>query len=477
MSKWLIIVFILCSLKGFCGANFDVGTGSGTTIVNSMTGHARGDTANIIAGTYTGGTFSNLFGIYIRQKNLGLVVYTGTVNMFADSGVYFGGSLGDSIVFSHITGSAINNNTSTVGQGWVDVELRYMKFIKGTASCIDQAGNMRYVQGNNASYHWLRVKIHDTYEDSCIHFIQGSFGNTGDVLGPPDWDREFQWYNWVSEASQATGNGSARGMEFFGICTHCRFHDYKQTMDNTEGPEGDIGIFEINGWAVVYNGYKNGGPGYHWRSNGPIQEDNDPGRDTGYNLIKVNSTGYGVIAMQQDSTQSVAGKWHGTGGTFYNLTIGNNTECCGYWGPLVNNGNCPPYENYFCGNGVAVNNQTNGKNKTWVNLGGSPGWASIGTDTLVTPQQAYASFTAAGYDTTTVLLTNASGSFAKYIPLVNSPVRNKGQNLGAIFSLDIYGVQRSGIAGLTWDPGATQYPFASTCNCHIRVTSKSNIVK
>jgi hypothetical protein len=433
-----------------------------------MSGHNRGDTANITAGTYTGGSLNNLFGIYIRPLNAGAVIFTGTLNMFADSGCRFGGSLGDSIVFFHVSGFAINNNTSTVGQGWTDMEFAYIKFVGGTSSCIDGSGNMRYVQGNNASYHWLRVNMHNILEDSTQHLIQGSFGNTGDPSGPPDWDRQLTIAYCVSHAQQATGGGSNSGLEYLGICTHCYFHDFTQTMDNTEGPEGDIGIFRINGWAVVRNIYKNGGPGYDFRSDGPIQEDNDPGRDTCANLIKVNSTGYGVVGIDWDTTRSVAGKWHGTGASLYGLTIGNDAECCGYWGPVVNNGNCPPYDNYFCGNVVAVNNQTNGKNKTYYNLGGSPGWASIGTDTLATPQQAFASFTAAGFDTTTVYTTNVSGSYPKYLPLVGSPVRNKGQYIGPLFITDLYDVARSPNAGLTWDPGATTYPFLSFCSCIVR---------
>jgi hypothetical protein len=57
-----------------------IGTGSGTVSVTSMAGLAAGDTLALVAGTYTGATFTNLNNITILS-NTSRVTFTGNVTL------------------------------------------------------------------------------------------------------------------------------------------------------------------------------------------------------------------------------------------------------------------------------------------------------------------------------------------------------------------------------------------------------------
>jgi len=415
-NYWVDVIF--STTNPGAPQNFDVPLVSGCPTITSMTGHNPLDTANILAGTYNCGSFSNLKGIYVRNKTNGVVTFTGQVSMFADSGMTFTGTAGGNWITFNGNGvntSMINNNTGTAGQGWYQVTLQYLKFTNDTATkSIDQSGGMAWNHGVLNTYHWEQVTIHDIIEHNSRGLIKGSTGTLGQGAGhPPDVDDSLVFYNWLVDSTYSSGTNTFEGNEFTGISFRNNFHDIKVTLNSQRPPSGDIGLFTINGGNGVFTRiYKNGGPGYLLK----IWNNSEAGnaRDTYITFCeKVNSTGFGLVDTHIDTNYIKTGISTGNAIHIWNNSLINAKECCGYWSPLVKIN----YTNSFdveIKNNFAVNNQTNGKPQIAYDTSGG----SWNHDTSKNVAAAYA--TSLALDSASAMVQNTQGSFSTYAPTVKS---------------------------------------------------------
>jgi hypothetical protein len=277
--------------------------------------------------------------------------------------------------------------------------------------------------------------------------IQGSFGAPSNNSGqPPNVFRNLTVSRFTSTATSAT---SEEGTEIRGIMWNCNFHDWTITSTTQRVASGDVGAIYGHISGNFYNIYKNGGPGYIVRAF-PSSEVGKGDSINIWNCGKFNGTEYGTILLQEDPSDSVAGKFGNVSAVnVYNISAINCATNITYWCQVVITG-IRGWPRYQLRNLLGINLQTTGKPEKIVYNQGEA-WPTFSVD--VTNNVYFNSATEAFIDSTTTFITNILGSFPKYIPTASSLGILHLATVNPLSNIDFAGV----IRGTQGDIGYRQY--------------------
>lgn len=440
-------------------------SGSGTCSVTGQGTYVSGDRALIVAGSYTGGGFTQIKGVtFIPQTAGHTVFFTGEIGWRGNN---------DScelayISFVGISGSAIdmraydlvNNNNKPIKHSY----LHNLYFSGVTGACIDANGGIQYADSNSAE--WLDVAFDSINEDQCGLLVQGSFGSPTDNAGHPPgvWVRP-SFTRFISTGTTSTTNRGteARGIMFELIASHIIMIDTSGL-----GNSGDCGIFYGHGSGVESFVIKIGpGPGYIWRL-APTREIGRPGIDWFFNNYKFNTTDYGQNQIQNPDT--ITAKFGCVDEVWYtHNTAGRMLSDNNYWcqGLVMGDLNCtagPVFvvvhvKNNFCfevtdhaSGGVGHDGGSPWKIRICFNMG--TGASAMDTSN----NQYFPLLSQAGVDTTTTM-TVRGYTFPLMLPKVTSAGNLVTGGIAVpISTTDYYGNAYGTIIGYAAIPGAGPAP-------------------
>lgn len=472
MRKLFVSILSLLFLSASAN-NFTIGSGSGFLTLNAQGAHQRGDTALITSGTYTGADFSNLVGIIILPKTNP-----------ASHPVFFTGGVGfrnvDSCEIGYLSFVGFSGNGMdlraygsgrpyTGGNGPISHSyIHHMYFQDIAGSCINANGGLLYVPGDTTRYAWYKDIFDSITEIRCNNFCQGSFGSPTDNAGqPPNVMAQITISRLLSIGTTSTSN---QGVEIRSIIFEYNFHDWTVFDLSGRGNSGDCGLVYGHGTGTMYNIYKYGGPGYVVRM-APTKEIGRPGISREYNIIKTNSTDYGVIQHQNPDT--VTAKFGAVDSiNCYNITGGNMGSDNNYWCQVVVLGDMsctggPVWMHAHIKNciGFNVTDHANGDlghdNGTFtLRIVLNMGTGLSNTDT--SNNKYYVSATQGQLDSLTSAYVNFYGSFPGYKPTTLSPGILGTGTTNPYTSVDYYGLPYNKVIGYAALP--TFIPPGS-CNC------------
>lgn len=398
-----------------------------------MTGHSIGDTCFVKDGIYNAGTLDGLNGLIIRPQT-SRVLMTGSIEFRNNTGCDWG-----HFTWLNYTGYAIDvrNFSGNVN----NTKIHHMGFLNGTGgACINANSNSvltNYIYGDTTTLAFYKVTIDSIYEYNCPYLLQGSFGAPTNNSGqPPNVFRKLTLTNFVSEATSAT---SEEGTEVRGIMWECDFHNWVITSTTQRVASGDVGAIYGHVSGDFYDIYKNGGPGYIIRAF-PSAELSHPTALNIWNCGKFNGTEYGTALVQEDPSDSVAGKFGNVSAVnIYNNTAVNCATHITYWCQVAVLG-LRGWPRYQVRNNLGINLQTTGKpNKIIQNQGEA--WPTMSADTSNNLYYNYA--TNASLDSNvSVFITNTLGNFYKYKPTLSSGAVLGGGTLNPFSNVDFAGIAR-----------------------------------
>jgi hypothetical protein len=511
MKRWLIIFFILSSLKGVSAglpneysnpeeitiintgiktgtngretwtygmrgngkmaywSNLIVGSGSGAINVSAQGSLNPGDFILVVAGTYaSGGSISNISGApglpitMMPQSGNFTVTFTGGMNFLNNK--YMIVEFFENTTHSH--GWNINGNGNNTGglTGVSNVLFTHMHFANISGAAFNNFNNVsfNYTTADTATLACYKCKFDSVTLDNCGGMIRGSFGTVGAGIDMclNDTFTRIQFNDFQS-------NGSG----FIGIQFRSLFA-YVTVRQTTFQPyAADQGIFTFGGGGNGFSGtihdvYING-PVSVWIARLNIYTLFNSTTDSClvYNIQATNKSTFGGVVIQSLAGDLIAGKVASCNAGIYNITLGNCPTLNTFWNYVLDVGSGLHSQTVHGFNLVGFNNAFTGK---------PPGpiidESSGNPPTYDTSHNVYAV-------SATVLALDSSGTWPTYAPLASSPLNGTG-----IATPYTTGGQLD-LAGRHWGsppskgPYMSTVPFTPSCNCHIRYRSGSNIIK
>jgi hypothetical protein len=319
MKRLFTILLLIIPFFGWSAGRFTLGSGSGTVSLTSMSGHSPGDTAAIVAGSYSSATFSNLTGIVIIP-NTTVVTFTGGITVSKDSLCQWLGNTIPGTTYGFVT-----NGAST---GWTFSGTMYgmrvwnWDFENVTGNCFDLSATVVTYDQANENTKLLR---HSTFgnikANSCAQLMQGTFGEVSAVVNVVD---SIQFFN--LELDSLNGGGIAiSGTGFYRLVVNgCKI------IGNNPGASHDVGYFFISGNCFLANITRNGGFGYILRIV-TASLNNTPIASYLVTSIDANSQRYGTFDVRSGlgfGGDTYIGQNGLAGGDMYclNVTSGNKKD-------------------------------------------------------------------------------------------------------------------------------------------------------
>lgn len=285
MRYTLFIILFFVAFRGWGAARFTVGSGSGSLVLISMSGHSPGDTAAVIAGSYSSVDFSNLIGIIVVQ-NTTVVHWTGNINLSHDSLLQILGNTVPGTTYGFVcttAGSAFLWSGTTYGLRMWNVDFQ------GVDVCFDLSSTVtRYDTVHDNSMLLRNSTFGNIRANNCGQLMQGTFASIDSVINVAD---SNTFINLSMDAIQGMGYA----ISYVG-CFRL-FVNGATFSGDMPGAHGDVGYVFIVGNYRLKNIERTGGFGYISRIV-TASLHSTPLTSYMYNIIDYGSYHYGTVDVR-----------------------------------------------------------------------------------------------------------------------------------------------------------------------------------